>query len=353
MTQTDNTGDYKAQAMRILDNRFSTASLSHPAMMELYGIALVRTLAHFNEHSKPPENPRDSVDSEKYLNLKLSSRPLGPLEAAGQRIKLPALPKVWIDLQDLMNDPEASASEIAKVIEYDPKLTVSLLSLVNSAMFGLPSKVDTLPRAVTIVGSRQISIMALGSLLISMFQDLPPDVIDIKLFWKHSISCAILAHNLATAAGKDEPERFFVAGLIHDIGRLSLFSINSDLAQVALSLEYKNNITLDEAERRVFDFDHAMLGALIFKRWNLPESLVLTALNHHSIDKCTCHEVAAVVHVANIISLALGLGAAQEEHVGSMSLEAWENLKIDPKELHGLIARHDEQLSEVFQGLIG
>ncbi len=353
MTKTESKGDFRAQAMAIMDNRFCTASLSHPAMVELYAIALVRMKEYLEKNFRPPENPRDSMDSEKYLSIKLSACPLGPLEAAGQRIKLPALPKVWIDLQELMNDPEASATEIAKVIKYDPKLTTSLLNLVNSAMFGLPSKVDTLPRAVTIVGSRQISIMALGSLLISMFQDLPPDVIDIKDFWKHSISCAILSHNLAVAAGKEEPERFFVAGLIHDIGRLSLFSVNPDLAQVALSLEYKNDITLDEAERRVFDFDHAMLGALIFKRWNLPESLVLTALNHHSAEKCTCHEVASVVHVANIISLALGLGAAREEHVGPMSLEAWEALNMGPTDLHALIAGHDEQLSEVFKVLIG
>ena len=337
------------QARRIADRMFEGVSMRHPAMPPLRRIMEQRVAQRLRDDPAwRPTCDWPRFDIRTLMHRKVDYQPLGPLEMAVQKIKLPTLPKVWLDLRRAMNEPVCDSEHIARIVSVDPKLTVIILSLVNSPFFGLPSKVDTISRAVTVLGTKQISGLALGSLLVAMFQDVAPEVLDIKAFWRHCVCVAVLSRKLAMMAGRRDPERYFVAGLLHDLGRIALFSAEPDLAKMAIVLQQQENIDLSEAERKVFDFDHTMIGALLLKQWNMPGSLVVASMYHHSTEGCANHEVGEVVHVANCIAVALGYGACEETRAPRMGLECWNRLGVAPEEIDNIVADMDEQVESVF-----
>ncbi len=348
----ENTPQARAQALA--EKRFQYADKGHKAMPVLKELFRQRVQAALEtDPDFDPERPGFLVKNpEEIIQKKIETQPLGPLEAAVDRIKLPTMPKVWMDLRKALEDDSASADDLARIISLDPKLTVTVLSLVNSPLFGLPVKVETLSRAVTILGTKEISGLAMCSLLVSLFQDMPPDVIDGASFWRHCVVTAIMARNLALFAGCDEPERFFVAGLLHDLGRVALYSSEPELARMALALERMSDMDLTEAEVKIFDFDHAMLGAMLLQKWHMPSSLVTAVLNHHSPENCLTSEVATVTHLANALVVSLDMGGCQEAQPPRMGREAFDRMNMDPEELVNVVAKMDRQIAEVLPRLV-
>ena len=163
--------------------------------------------------------------------------------------KLTSLPDVFVRVNEVLGDPLSTSQEAAEAIGMDTGLSAKLLRLVNSAFYGFPVKVDTLSRAVTIVGSRQLTTLALGLSVLAMFKDLPGDLVDMRSFWKHSIGCGVIASSLAEPGIGGEVERLFVAGLLHDVGRLVLYrSLPRHLALVLATARSKERL-LRETER--------------------------------------------------------------------------------------------------------
>ncbi|MGE4551743.1 MAG: HDOD domain-containing protein [Desulfovibrionaceae bacterium] len=334
---------------QIADRTFEGVSMRHPAMPPLRRMAeqrLARRLMDDPDWRPACGWPR--FDIREFLHRKIEYQPLGPLQMAVRRIKLPTLPRVWFELRRAMEQPVCDSEHIARIVSVDPKLTAIILSLVNSPFFGLSAKVDTISRAVTVLGTKPLSGLALGSMLVAMFQDVAPEVLDVNAFWRHCMCVAVLGRNLAVRAGRSDPERYFVAGLLHDLGRIALFSAEPELSKMAIALQQQDNLDLAEAERKVFDFDHAMLGALLLKEWRLPGSLVVTAMHHHSAEGCVNHEVAEVVHVANCIAVTLGYGACEETRAPRMGLECWRRLGVPPEALEEIVADMDAQVEGLF-----
>lgn len=343
-----------ARAQELADKRFRHADMNHkamPVLKELYR-QRVQAVLETRPDFKPHEQRFFLCDPGEILKRKIEKQPLGPLEAAVERIKLPTMPQVWMQLREAVADSSTNADDLARIISVDPKLTATVLSLVNSPLFGLPVKVETLTRAVTVLGTKEISGLAMCSVLISLFQDVNPDIIDVRSFWRHCVVTAIMGRNLALFAGYEEPERFFVAGLLHDLGRIALYGSEPELGAMALALESMADMSLVEAEVKVFDFDHAMLGALLLQKWHMPSSVVFAVLSHHSPHECLKSEVATVTHLANAVVVSLDLGACQEANPPSMGVEAFDRLNMDPEELVSVVAKMDRQLAEVMPYLI-
>ncbi len=272
-----------------------------------------------------------SAESFEALRAEAAARDF--LAAAKARVTLPSPPLVMVRLREIIDDPNVALEDVAEVVHLDPRLAAALLRLVNSPLYHSSTRVETIARAVTALGTRHVYVLALAAAVTTMFEDVRPPGLDLERFWRHSLASAVLAHSLAQAAGWAEPERCYLGGLLHDIGKLALYAAAPRRAQQAQRLHSRLGLPLDQAERRFFDFDHAMLGAVIFASWGLPDSVVAATLLHAAPRKAPYCEVAAAVHVANVLAVALGFGVYADDLVPPLFMEAWDRLSLPPSVL--------------------
>ena len=149
---------------------------------------------------------------------------LDPERLVGDVATLVSLPEVALRINELVDEPRSSAEDIGRAVQQDAALTARLLRLANSAMFGLSRQVDTVGRAVAVLGTRQVRDLTLGLSATRAFSGIPNDLVSMGSFWHHSVLCAVAARLTAAQCTRGRPESSFVAGLLHDIGQLVLFN---------------------------------------------------------------------------------------------------------------------------------
>ena len=210
-----------------------------------------------------------------------------------------------------------------KIISKDSALCARLLKIVNSSFFGFSSKVETITHAVTVVGMVQLRDLALATAIISNFKGLPKNAVNMKSFWHHSISVGLAGRVIGIYLKESNPERFYVLGLLHDLGRLLLYlAVPEDMNRV-LEINKEEGL-LHEAERQVLGWDHADAGGALLRKWNLPDSLVEGVQYHHNPSSAPQFPLeAAVTHVADIVAQTLELGSSGERHVPPLDFQAW------------------------------
>jgi HD-like signal output (HDOD) protein len=244
-------------------------------------------------------------------------------------------------------------ADIAKVIREDPGLTARLLRIVNSAFYSFPSKVETISQAVTIVGTQQLGALALATSVMNMFKGIPEEFVNMDSFWKHSIGCGLAARTIATYRREANAERFFVAGMLHDVGRLILYTKIPDRAREVLQQARDGEKLLYEVEREVFGFTHAVAGGVLMQSWRLPASLEEAVMFHHNPRAATRFPAeAAIVHVSDIIAHALQLGSSGERYVPPLDPSAWERLQLSPGILASVEDQVDRQYTDSVQTLL-
>jgi putative nucleotidyltransferase with HDIG domain len=262
-----------------------------------------------------------------------------------------SLPAVCARLNAVVNDPLSSNRDVAQVIGEDPGLTARLLRLANSAFYGFPGKVDTITRAVTIIGTHQLRDLAIATGVIDLFYDTGSRALHLGAFWRHSIACGVAARILSTCRREANVEYFFIAGLLHDVGRLVMITELPDIYDALLAESGAEGELLYEAERRRLGFDHAEVGAALLRQWNLPESLAIAVGSHHRpcVPDGACHIGAAIVHVADLVAHALDAGASGESFIPPLNTRAWDQLRLPVTVLPWLLT----QLESQFEDAIG
>lgn len=273
-------------------------TLDHPFVCRLLELGLPRLC---------PDGPGRAPSREIPAARRLES--LSPAsKTALTDINPPPLPQVFMALRRAVEDPMSGVADVAKVIAMDPSLTGYVLRLANSALYNLSTKVETVERAVTCIGLGEIQTMALGAMLGKVFKEPPrSDLLLLPDFWRHAVSVGLLAQALAERIGARGRDRFFVAGLLHDLGRLLLCIAEPDLAAMTLARAVEDASPLDAAERMVLGFDHAALGGRVCVKWQLPDNLSEAVAYHHDPGQSPDNTMAAVVHTADFIANALGL----------------------------------------------
>jgi len=278
--------------------------------------------------------------------------PLDPLDILRQEHQLPALPQVFLELQQAINGKTTSADDLAAIISQDPSLTAFLLRMVNSAFYSLPMQIDTISRAVTVVGVNQLSTLAVGTSVMSLFKDVPAEVIDMEQFWKHSVACGLIARRICRITGKGDPERAFVAGLLHDIGQLILLQADPKRAAGVLFHARSNDVLLFTEEKKLLGFDHATLGGMLLRKWNFPFVLVAAVLEHHHPKEKQKEAEPALVHCAETIATGLGIGSSGEYFVQPPDAAVWASMSFTPDQIDEMIEDLNEELDEAFGILI-
>ena len=219
-------------------------------------------------------------------------------------IALVSLPDIALKLNSLCDDTNSTAQDIADVISMDAALTVRLLQIVNSSFYSFPQQIDTITMAITIVGTAQLRDLAMATLVIEKFNNIPANLVSPQTFWSHNIACATAARTIVMELGILNSERVFVAALLHDIGKLLMYLAQPELSFEMLEL-VKANPELDilELEEATFGYNHAELGAALLSEWGLPESLVEPVKHHHLPNQATRYaSEASVLHLANVVA---------------------------------------------------
>jgi len=262
--------------------------------------------------------------------------------------ELTSFPDIYFRIKEVLEDESASASQIAKVVSTDMSLAAKLIKLVNSPLYGFPQTIDSISRAVALVGAKELSTLALGISAINYFKDIPPELVDMKTFWRHSITCGIFAKILAGTQTGLSPERFFIAGLLHDVGRLIMFKKLPYASTEAMLFARENSIPLVEAERSVMDFCHTDISAPLLESWKFPEGLSNMINFHHNPMEFPNPLEPTIIHVADNLTNAVEIAEGGMYVLPGIDEEAWEILGIqaDPV-LREAVEQYQEQIDVI------
>ena len=311
--------------------------LAHPAIQEIYRIAVKFRCKHniiVTKDNLPVDNQSTlQHDREKDFLKKLQKKSL----------ILPEIPSVVFELQKVIENPKSSAENIARVVSRSPSLTAVLLKIVNSSFYGLPSKIGTVSHAVSLIGTQEISVLALGICVLSIFKNIPKATIDMHSFLRHSLVCGLLSRVFAAHINLPQTEQLFVSGLLHDLGRLILYIYFPDESRHVLARSRNRNKLLYKEEKDYLGCDHAQIGVELMKQWKLPLILENNVFYHHKPSEAQQSVPATIVHLADIIVNSLGIGSSGEKFIPPLDDCAWENLKLSPNSFETIIGQATHQ----------
>lgn len=260
-----------------------------------------------------------------------------------------SLPLFYERLNETINHPRSSIADIAKIITEDQGLTARILKLANSPMFGYYSRVDSISMAVTIIGTQQIRDLALASSVIRIFRGIPEDVINMASFWQHSISCGIIARSLAAYLRENNVERFFVAGILHDVGQLIMCSVVPETVWKILETSKEIDQPYYLTEHDQLGFDHAQVGGELFRSWKIPASIFEPVFSHHSPCRAAQFPLeASILHLSDIICQAMEFGHSAEWCVSSLDENAWKRLDMPVSMLATVLKQSEPLIDETF-----
>lgn len=252
------------------------------------------------------------------------------------------------EIETLLESPECSLVTIGEAIEKEPDLTARLLRLANSSFYGFSSRLSTVTEAISLIGIQQVQDLILASSIIAQFKGVEDEFVSMESFWKHSLACGTCSRLLAMEKRLPKADKFFVAGLLHDMGRLVLFSRAPQQAKEVFEVYRNERVLLHEAEKRVLGFDHQEVAAAVMQQWKFPANLVQAVACHHQPEAAdTARQEASVVHLADHLVNALQLGSSGERNVPPLSMRAWETLNLPTTVLPSIVAGMDAQLGAV------
>ncbi|MBZ0267663.1 HDOD domain-containing protein, partial [bacterium] len=216
---------------------------------------------------------------------------------------IPGLPQIVVKLNAVVNDPKSSAADLANVILRDQSLTSRTLKIANSALYGAatPNGVATVTQAVILLGFQNVGRIAQGMAVFNMLDTAARDHQLLRI-WMHSIACGVAAERLARIVRIPGGEEAFVAGLLHDVGKLILLRSAPEEFGRILDAAAEGRHQLD-VEREVLGFTHQDLGEAVGERWNLPKSLVDVLGSHDRFDESGTSLRNAVVLANEIANL--------------------------------------------------
>ncbi|WP_462324106.1 HDOD domain-containing protein [Desulfoplanes sp.] len=274
-----------------------------------------------------------------------------PSDIVDHETSLVSFPDIYFRIKEVLEDKACSASAIAQVVSKDIGLSAKLLRLVNSPFYNFTSKIDSIDRAISLIGDEALTTLALGVSAINFFKDIPPELVDMRTFWKHSLSCAIFSKLLAGEL--DLPaESFFTAGLLHDAGRLIIFKNMPYGSVQALLAARSEMLPLVEAEKQIFGYDHTDVGDLLFKTWQMPDFLRDIIANHHTPEKAHAPRNAALVQLADNMANAMAIPSGSTFVLPGMQEEHWKSLGVTRNKIEEICSIHDECIDQVLEGFI-
>jgi HD-like signal output (HDOD) protein len=262
---------------------------------------------------------------------------------------LPTLPATVLRITELINNPKSSARDISRVITDDQVLTARLLRLVNSSFYGFPQRISTVTGAIVLLGFDAIKSMLMTTSIFDLFLTKDRAAKQrIERLWDHSLGCAIGAKVIGAYLRHDKLEELFVAGLLHDIGKvIEILSFPDEFASISALIK-KDGILIAEAENQILGFTHADIGKLLAEKWNLSHKLVsVIAFHHHAELPDRFAQEIAIVHLADIICRSMDLGSGGDNKVPPLNERAWGALQLETAAIGGIMEEVEREFEDL------
>jgi HD-like signal output (HDOD) protein len=252
--------------------------------------------------------------------------------------RLVSLPDVCVKVNRLLDSAEYSAGRIGEIIGQDTDLSARLLRLVNSSFFGLRAPVDTISRAVALVGTNELRNLVLAASAIRMFTGIPSDLVDMGEFWRHSITSGVVAQHLAARCNVLHAERLFVMGVLHDIGRLVIYLTLPDQSRDILLITGGDDWLLPDTEQDMLGFTHMDVGEQLLRYWGLPDAVIAVVGAHHRPDRAGDFQFdAALVHLAIALSNGEMNGLCVDEILTTIHPSVWQFSCLNQQDVEQVI----------------
>lgn len=242
---------------------------------------------------------------------------------------LPSMPQVIFKAQEIIENPEAGVQELSKIIETDQAVVTKMLKLANSAYYGLSGKVSTVKKAITLLG-----IQTLKELLITVGY---AKLLDQKLdgygyssgdLWRHAIAVGLGSKIIAAKRRIGDAGEAYMAGLIHDAGKLILDPYIMERRQDFTRIMEEESQTFLNAERIVLGFDHADIAFQVCRKWRVPDTISRAVQYHHAPSQSDGDRLSYIVHMADCIAKSAGLGYGRDDHLYVPEEGAVDNLGL-------------------------
>lgn len=269
------------------------------------------------------------------------------VELVMQTDRLPSLPAAYLAVKKIIDDPNGSIPRLAGAMSSDPAMTARVLRVVNSPFYGYPGRIDTVTRALNILGMQQVHDVVLAWAISSAFADVHPAAVPMKLFWRQSVTRAVAARLLARQAGFIDAERLFVEGLLSDIGHLIMYVGLPDKALEARASSAETGRPLHEVERELIGCDYAEVGAALVLIWELPNCFHEPIACQIDPSTAITHRLeAAILHLAG--NVATSRAAPDSAPPNPFALAA---LDLDETDLINLCSEIDRELDGALAAL--
>ncbi|NLB64217.1 MAG: HDOD domain-containing protein [Fibrobacter sp.] len=274
------------------------------------------------------------------------------IEITKEISELPALPDVILKSNALLSNPRSSITELGAVISSDQIIAAKIIRVVNSALYGFPGRISSINHALVILGFSAVKNILLTTAILSNF-NLKQEIhgFSMQSFWRHSLATGCVAQVLALHTLQKNPDEAFVAGLLHDIGKIILTQTLPEKFYKAVEIAHNRNILIAQSEKEIFGFDHSIVGKLLAEKWNLPENLQATIAYHHHPQTLSPHsDLIKIVHAADIIARGLLIGHPGDKSIPIMDIKTWEHLNINDKEIDEILIESLDAIkkSEIF-----
>jgi HD-like signal output (HDOD) protein len=223
--------------------------------------------------------------------------------------RIHAFPVTAQNILKLTGDVTCSPRDLVDVIDRDPIITIKLLRVVNSAHYSLPRKITSIDHAVVLLGFNTVKNLALGIAALGMGETLSHPSFNARSYVRHSLAAAVIARHLGVHIGAADPHDFFIAGLLHDFGKVVLAEVLPAQFQKALEYSVWHEVSLHQSLLELAGMDHAAVGAALLEKWRFPANLVLAVRDQYAVGS-TGSDMAVCVYAANQICKQVGVDFA-------------------------------------------
>ncbi|MBK1647919.1 HDOD domain-containing protein [Rhabdochromatium marinum] len=266
--------------------------------------------------------------------------------------KLLSIPRVVGQVTRLLDDANSEQAQIAQTMAQDPALVAMLLRLANSAAFAPSRTVDSVERALALLGREQVRRLVIAGAVTGAADRLPKQqLLPLEFFWRHSAYCAVIARLLAQGSARSLEGVVFLGGLLHDLGQLVLFSEVPEETQRAFlnSLGAPQALNPQTAEHDQLGFDHAQLGGALAEHWELPTVLCDILRFHHEPMSApeSSRKAVALVHISNTGAHLAELDSRDLADAPPIDPNVWPLLNLSPDALMPVIEQAQYQVLSV------
>ncbi len=258
-------------------------------------------------------------------------------------IGLPTLPTVISKMIELVDNPKTSATSLAKLISTDQALTAKILKISNSAYYGFSREISTVDIAIVVMGFNAVKEMGLSLSVLDVFKDLSNvGHFDVSQYWQHSVACGVASKMMASKYKKDIAGEAFVAGLLHDIGKIIVNQYMHNEFVTIISRVAKNKESLDSVETDVLGTHHGQIGSWLVDKWRLPVIISKAIKYHHSPwDARKQRLISAIINIADYLCHACGVGNSGRMEAIEVDEKTWEifdtnNINLGAESLENL-----------------